>query len=85
MTDLHPGLREAQLKLADAGILTVKHGERLIQYAPGIVGLYLPVTVERLPSGKLLVGGGTTTRVREVLIEAGLPVVGQEGSASCPQ
>ena len=81
MTDLHPDLREVQPRLADAGIRTVKHGERLVQYAPGIVGLYPMVVVERLPSGKLLVGGRTPERAREVLTEAGLPVVvGQEVS-----
>ena len=80
MADLHPALREAQLRLAEAGIRTVKHGDRLVQYAPGIVGLYPMVTVERLPSGRLLVGGRTPDHARKVLIEAGLPVLGQEVS-----
>lgn len=76
MSDPHPDLREAQLRLADAGIRTVKHGERLVQYAPGIVGLYPMVTVERMADGRLLVGGRTPDRARAVLIDAGLPVLG---------
>ena len=78
MTDLHPDLQEARLKPAAAGMRTVPHGERLVQYAPGIVGLYPMVTVKRLPSGRLLVGGRTPAHAREVLTEAGLPVLGQE-------
>ena len=80
MTDLHPDLREAQQKLAEAGIRTAKHWERLVQYAPGIVGLYPMVTVERMADGRLPVDGRTPDRAREVLIDAGLPVLGREGS-----
>ena len=79
MTDLHPALREARLKLAEAGIRTANQWDRLVQYAPGIVGLYPMVTVERLPSGQLLVDGRTPARAREVLTEAGFPVLGQGG------
>lgn len=79
MSELHPDLREAQRKLAEAGIRTVKHGERLVQYAPGIVGLYQMVTVERMADGRLHVDGRTPARAREVLIDAGLPVLGQGG------
>lgn len=80
MSDLHPDLQEAQQRLAKAGIRTVRHWERLVQYAPGIVGLYPMVTVERRASGQLLVGGRTSAHAREVLIDAGLPVLGQEVS-----
>ena len=80
MSDLHPDLREARQTLADAGIRTVKHGERLVQYAPGTIGLYPMVTVERMAGGRLLVDGRTPARAREVLIDAGLPVLGREVS-----
>lgn len=79
MSELHPDLREAQQKLAAAGIWTVKHWERLVQYAPGIVGLYPMVTVERMADGRLLVDGRTPDHAREVLIGAGLPVLGRGG------
>lgn len=59
MSDLHSDLREAQRVLSEAGIRTAKHGDRLVQYAPGIVGLYSMVTVERLADGRLLVDGRT--------------------------
>ena len=80
MPELHPDLREAQQKLAEAGIRAVRHGGRLVRYAPGIVGLYPMVTVERLADGRLLVDGRTPERAREILIGAGLPVLGQEVS-----
>lgn len=73
MSELHPSLRKAQEVLAESGIRTVRQGERLVQYAPGIVGLYPMVTVERMDDGRLLVDGRTPTRAREVLIDAGLP------------
>ena len=59
MPELHPDLRKAQQKLAEAGIRTVRQGDRLVQYAPGIVGLYPMVTVERMADGRLLVDGRT--------------------------
>ena len=79
MPELHPDLREAQQKLAEAGIRVVRHGDRLVQYEPGIVGLYQMVTVERLADGRLLVDGRTPEQAREVLIGAGLPVLGWGG------
>lgn len=79
MSELHPDLREARQKLAEAGIRTAKHGDRLVQYAPGIVGLYPMVTVERLADGRLLADGRTPERAREVLVDAGFLVLGQEG------
>lgn len=79
MPELHPDLQRAGQKLAEAGIRAVKHGERLVQYAPGILGLYLMVTVERRPDGRLLVDGRTPDHAREVLIAAGLPVLGRGG------
>lgn len=80
MTELHPDLREAQQKLAEAGIRTAKQGDRLVQYVPGIFGLYPMITVERMADGRLLVDGRTPGHAREVLIGAGLPVLGQEVS-----
>lgn len=80
MSDLHPDLQKAQQELAAAGIRTAKQGDRLVQYAPGIVGLYSMVTVERLADGQLLVDGRTPAHAREVLIDAGLPVLGREVS-----
>lgn len=80
MSDLHPDLREAQERLAEAGIRVVKHWDRLVQYAPGIVGLYPMVAVERLDDGRLRVDGRTPNHAREVLIDAGLPVIGGEVS-----
>lgn len=80
MPELHPDLRKAQQKLAEAGIRTARQGERLVQYAPGIVGLYQLVTVERMVDGQLLVGGRTPERSREVLIDVGLPVLGRKVS-----
>lgn len=75
MPDLHPDLRTAQQTLAAAGIRTTQQGERLVQYEPGIVGLYQMVTVERLADGRLLVAGRTPDHARRVLIDAGFPVV----------
>lgn len=80
MPDLHSDLREAQRVLSEAGIRTAKHGDRLVQYAPGIVGLYSMVTVERLADGRLLVDGRTPKHAREVLIENGFPVLQPEVS-----
>ena len=77
MPELHPDLQKAKQELAAAGIRTVKHGDRLVQYAPGIVGLYPMVTVERSASGSLLVDGRTPNHARGVLIAAGLPVLGR--------
>lgn len=71
MSELHPALRKAQQVLAEAGIRTVKHGDRLVQYEPGIVGPYQMVTVERLANGRLHVGGRTPDRAREVLAGVG--------------
>lgn len=79
MSELHPDLGEARRKLAEAGIRTARQGERLVQYAPGIVGLYQMVTVERMADGRLLVDGRTPDHAREVLIGAGLPVLGRGG------
>ena len=79
MSELHPDLQKARQELAAAGIRTAKQGERLIQYVPGIVGLYPMVTVERMADGRLLVDGRTPDHAREVLIDAGLPVLGQGG------
>jgi len=79
MPELHSDLREAQQKLAEAGIRAVRRGDRLVQYAPGIVGPYRMVTVERLADGRLLVDGRTPDHAREVLIAAGLPVLGRGG------
>lgn len=79
MSEPHPALRQAQQKLAEAGIRVVRHGDRLVRYAPGIVGLYPMVTVERRADGRLLVDGGTPARAREVLIDVGLPVPGRGG------
>ena len=72
MRELHPNLREARQVLAKAGIRTARHGARLVQYAPEIVGLYPMVTIERLPSGRLLVDGRTPGLSREILRGAGL-------------
>lgn len=80
MGELHPDLRQAQQVLAEAGIRAVGHGGRLVQYAPGIVGLCQMVTVERRADGRLLVGGRTPDQARKVLIGAGLPVLGQRSS-----
>ena len=80
MSDLHSDLREAQRVLSEAGIRTAKHGDRLAQYAPGIVGLYSMVTVERLADGRLLVDGRTPKHAREVLIENGFRVLQPEVS-----
>lgn len=80
MSELHPDLRQVQQVLAESGIRTVKHWERLVQYAPGIVGLYPVVTVERMDDGRLAVGGRTPDHAREVLITAGLPVLAREVS-----
>nr|DAS00727.1 MAG TPA: hypothetical protein [Caudoviricetes sp.] len=71
MSELHPALRKAQQVLAEAGIRTVKHGDRLVQYEPGIAGLYPMVTVERLTNGRLHVDGRTPDRAREVLAGVG--------------
>lgn len=79
MSEFHPVLRQAQQVLAEAGIRTARHGDRLVKYAPGIVGLYTMVTVERRADGRLLVDGRTPERAREVLIGAGLPVLGRRG------
>lgn len=79
MSELRPDLGEAQRKLAEAGIRTARQGERLVQYAPGIVGLYPMVTVERMADGRLLVDGRTPDHAREVLIGAGLPVLRRGG------
>jgi len=79
MPELHPDLRKAQQKLAEAGIRTVRQGDRLVQYAPGIVGLYSMVAVERRANGQLLVDGRTPDHAREVLIASGLPVLGRGG------
>lgn len=79
MSELHPDLREAKQELAKAGIRTAKQGDRLVQYVPAIVGLYLQVTVERLADGRLHVDGRTPAQAREVLIEAGFPVLGGGG------
>lgn len=75
MSEFHPALRQAQQVLAEAGIRIAKHGDRLVQYAPGIVGLYSMVTVERRADGRLLVDGRTPDHAREVLVGAGLPVL----------
>ena len=80
MPELHPDLRKAQQKLAEAGLRTVRQGDRLVQYAPGIVGLYPMVTVERMADGRLLVDGRTPDPAREVLIASGLPVLGRGGA-----
>lgn len=80
MSDLHSDLREAQRVLSEAGIRTAKHGDRMAQYAPGIVGLYSMVTVERLADGWLLVGGRTPEHARETLIENGFRVLQTEVS-----
>lgn len=79
MPELHPDLRTAQQTLAAAGMRTARQGDRLVRYAPGIVGLYPMVTVERLADGRLLVDGRTPEQAREVLIGAGLPVLGRGG------
>lgn len=80
MSELHPDLQKAKQKLAEAGIRTARQGrERLVQYEPGIVGLYTMVTVERRPDGRLLVGGRTPDHAREVLIDAGLPILSRGG------
>lgn len=80
MPELPPSdLQKAQQTLAEAGIRTARQGDRLVQYAPGIVGLYQLVTVERRAGGRLLVDGRTPDRAREVLIAAGLPVLGRGG------
>lgn len=79
MSKFHPALRQAQQVLAEAGIRTAKHGDRLVQYAPGIVWPYTMVSVERMADGRLLVDGRTPERAREVLIGAGLSVLGREG------
>ena len=79
MPELHPDLHTAQQTLAAAGIRTARQGDRLVQYAPSIVGLYPMVTVERRVDGRLLVGGRTPERAREVLIGAGLPVLCRGG------
>lgn len=80
MSDLHPDLLEARQRLAKAGIRTARQGERLVQYAPGIVGLYPMVTVERMAGGQLIVDGRSPDRAVEVLIDAGPPVLGREVS-----
>ena len=49
----------------------------MVQYEPGIVGLYAMVTIERMTGGRLLVDGRDPGRAREVLIGAGLPVLSQ--------
>lgn len=79
MSELHPDLRGARQPLAAAGIRTAKQRSRLVQYAPGISGLYPMVTVERMADGRLLVDGRTPDHAREVLIAAGLPVLAQGG------
>lgn len=71
MSDLPPDLVEAQKILAQYGIRTVEHWGRLVQYAPGLVGLYPMVTVERTHDGILHVDGRTPNRAREVLAEHG--------------
>lgn len=73
---LAPLLRGAKSVLSAAGIKTTKFGGCLIQFAPGPIGLYQMVTVEKLPSGELLVGGRDPEHAREVLTEAGFPVLG---------
>lgn len=79
MSELHPDLRKAQQTLATAGIRTARQGDRLVQYEPGIVGLYLMVSVNRRAGGRLLVDGRTPDRARKVLIDAGFPVVESGG------
>lgn len=79
MSELHPDLQKAKQELAAAGIRTAKHGDRLVQYAPGIVGLYPMVTVDWVAGGRLLVDGRTPDHAREVLIAAGLPVLARGG------
>lgn len=74
MSDLHPDLVEAQKILAESGIRVVRQGSRLVQYAPGIVGLYSMVTVQRTYDGRLHVDGRTPDRAREVLAEHGYRV-----------
>lgn len=71
MSELHPDLVQAQKILAESGIRTVKQWDRLVQYAPGILGLYPMVTVERTHDGRLHVDGRTPKRAREVLAEHG--------------
>ena len=79
MSELHPSLQQAQRVLAEAGIRTVKPWGRLVQYAPGVVGLYPMVTVERLADGRLHVDGRTPNRARKVLAAAGLAGPDQGG------
>lgn len=74
MYDLHPDLVEAQKILAQYGIRTVRQGSRLVQYAPGIVGLYPMVTVDRTTGGRLHVDGRTPDRARKILEEHGYQV-----------
>ena len=79
MPELHPDIKRAKQKLAAAGIRTARQGERLVQYEPGIAGLYTMVAVERLADGRLRVDGRTPDHARRVLIDAGFPVVGVGG------
>ena len=80
MSELHSDLREAQRVLSEAGIRTAEHGDRLVQYATGIVGLYSMVKVGRLADGRRLVDGRTLKHAREGLIENGFRVLQTEVS-----
>lgn len=74
MAELHQDLREAQQALKEAGIQAVRQGDHLVQYEPGIVGLYTTVRVDRLADGSLAVDGRTPEQARRVLTERGFRV-----------